>query len=218
VKRVITWIWAAIVGLLLMFTMLFGPFDAIRLGIDKLILTPTTGSYHEPIMTTLTIISGVVGALVTVLLLGTLLVRRVQRRHMDFGGMGVATLSLFALAAVTGLWLPFVHTNEVDVTPGGFAQSSYEIAHTTTITVYNATSGPMTICVGAHSTCTPDSRAPAALNGLHLAAGQAIDVDLTDIADYTLTIATPTPGMSSVDTVMHAVITDCENYPDNPAC
>jgi hypothetical protein len=58
---VITWIWAGIVGLLPTSTMIFGLFDAVRLGIDKLILTPTTGSYHEPIMTTLTVISGVVG-------------------------------------------------------------------------------------------------------------------------------------------------------------
>jgi hypothetical protein len=218
VKRVRTNAWAAGVGILLVFTIFFGVFNAFRLGIDIWVLTPTRGSYHPPISTTLTIISGVVGAVVTLMMVGTIVVRWLRRSPLEVPGPAFAAVGLFALAGVTGLWLPFVHTNEVDVTPSGFAQPSYEIVHTGTVTVYDATQLPVTICTGLRTGCSPDPHAPAALNRLSLKAGQAVDVDLTDIADYTLTIATPAPGMSSVDTVMHAVITYCEDHPDAANC
>jgi hypothetical protein len=218
VKRVAMAVWVPIAIVLLLGTPLFGIFNVFRLIIDKVVLTPTTGTYHEPIMTTFTVISGVVGTLVTVLLLGALAFRRLTRRPLAFPREGIGIAVLFALAGVSGLWLPFVHTNEVDIAPTGFLQPSYELAHTTTVTVYNSTPSPMTLCVGSQSHCTPDPHAPTRFNGLRLAPGQAVEVDLTDIADYSLTIATPTPGMTRLDTVMHSVITYCEDNPYAQNC
>jgi hypothetical protein len=58
-----------VVVVLLLFgigSMVFGVFDFIRLVNHKVTRAPTTGAYHEPVVTALTVGSGVAGVLLTI--------------------------------------------------------------------------------------------------------------------------------------------------------
>jgi cytochrome bd-type quinol oxidase subunit 2 len=157
--------------------MVFGVFDFIRLVNDKVTPTPTTGTYHEPAVTALTVGRGVAGVLLSIGLVAA--ATRVEDSTTAKVITGSLTLSV--LTAVAGLWLPFVHTNEVDIASTGFRQPYYSISREQRMTIYNATSSPMTICVGTRSHCSASPFAPEQFNGagLQLAPGEAVDVGVS---------------------------------------
>jgi hypothetical protein len=226
VKRFLGAILVVVLLLLGIGSLVFGVVDFFRLFSDTVFQTPTTGTYHEPLVTALTVASGVAGVLLTIGLLA------VATKVRDGIGSAFITgcLTLSVMTAVTGLWLPFIHANEVDIASSGFRQPYYSISRRQQVTLYNATAEPITVCVGTRSHCTTTPFAPAQLNGagLRLAAGEAVDISLSggngpendvpmadgDWAAYTVTIATPAPGMTQVDTAIHALYA-CADYADS---
>jgi hypothetical protein len=215
--------------LLALATLGFGVVNFVRLLLAKGSGTETVGSYHEPVSTTLTVASGVVGIVLALLFLVGL--ARVDDDRTS-GRVLAGGLTLAILTAVAGLWLPSVHTNEIDVAPTGFRQAYYTIPRTDDVTLYNATSLPMTLCVGTRSRCQPNAFAPGEFNdGLHLAPGQAVDVKVNtsdreendvpmataDWVAYTVTVATPAGGMTQIDTTIHA-LKGCNDYRDANDC
>jgi hypothetical protein len=186
----------------------------------------TTGGYHDP-MTPWVRASGVIGVVMTLGLV--VLLARVTDSFMVKFLTGCLTVSM--LTAVSGLWLPYLHTDELDIGSAGFDHPYYSMYRDYPVTIYNATSLPMTICVGTGSHCTPAAFAPAQLNGgLQIAPGQAVDVVLggdeaendvpmpiADWAAYTLTIATPSASMTRIDIPIHA-LRGCADFGDPSSC
>ena len=210
-------------------SLVFGVVNLFRLYDRKFFQTPTVGTYHEPVMTALTIASGVVGILLAVLSL--YLLKHVEDGFTSGGVTVLLTLSI--MTAATGLWLPSVHANEIDIADTGLRQPYYIMLRDQRMTIYNATSAPMTVCTGAGSRCVSHAFAPPELNaGLRLAPGQAVDLNVVgggeepekdipmaglDWAAYGVTIATPAPGMTDVDTSIHAEML-CTDFGPSADC
>jgi hypothetical protein len=229
VKRFMTGV-GCVVLLVPLAALAFGVVNFFRLFIAKTSGTETIGSYHEPVSTAVTVGSGVVGGILALLFL-VAAVMRVDDKF--FGRAIVGGLTLSILTAVAGFWLPYVHTNEIDVGPTGFRQPYYMVPRTDQVTIYNATSLPMTLCVGIRSHCQPSRFAPGSLNGagLRLTPGQAVDLVASgsdheendvpmasaDWAAYAITITTPMAGMTQLDTSIHA-LKGCNDYADNSDC
>src|SRR5262249_58182563 len=124
--------------------------------------TATVGTYQEPVMTALTIASGVVGVLLTVLSL--YLLKHVEDGFTSGGVTIMLTLSI--MTAATGLWLPSVHANEIDIADTGLRQPYYIMLRDQTMTIYTATSSPMTLCTGAGSHWVSQPVPPPELNAV----------------------------------------------------
>jgi hypothetical protein len=218
VKKGLQFVLGAVVFVVVMYVLIFSVIDIVRVIFDTTVATPTTGSYHEPIMTTLAVVNGVLTAGAAVALLVSALV---SARRFTSGSEVLVTVVIFVvlgLLSATSLVLPALHDNEIDVTTTGFTQAHYEFSQSWSVTLYNATSAPVTVCTGLQARCTPNSLAPQAfnLNGTTLRPGQALEFSLTQVAVYNLTISTPTPAMTRLDVLINAT-TSCD-FTDGPGC
>jgi hypothetical protein len=117
----------------------------------------------------------------------------------------VVMLVLSVVAAAMCLSLPFIRVAEADITATGFNSDFYEIGPGFDVTLYNATSAPVTVCVGQSSVCDPAATLPPDLvgQGLTLAAGASQWIAFGP-GDYPLTIAGPTLPGARVDTLVRS--------------
>lgn len=201
-------------GMLLMLGAVAGLIDLVIL-IVKLVEHPewTTGSYHQPVLTTLYLYGGTVCALLSIMVI-IALVRGGWRQVA-----ATAMTPIVLAGAVAGLWLPFIHVNEVDVATAGFRQTHYATGTKAHLTFYNATASPVTVCLGSHGTCrTATAAGPLPAEGITLQPGQTAAVTFPDAGSYPLTIVAPAPTMTATDTVVQSSPGFCDQHPDAQTC
>jgi hypothetical protein len=119
----------------------------------------------------------------------------------------VVMLVLSVAAAAVCVSLPFIRVAEADITATGFNNDRYEIGPGFDLTLYNATTAPVTVCVGRASVCDPTATLPSELvgAGLTLPAGASGWIEF-DYGDHWLTIVGPTGPGARIDTVVRAYL------------
>jgi len=121
---------AATLAIFILLAVVFGFVDDFRLVLTLIVHDQwTVGSYLHPVWTPLEVSSGVVCALLVLGFVVGATRARLRReslglRDAQMGGF----LVLLVAGAVSGLWLPFIHYDEADVGPGGFAQDHYVVS------------------------------------------------------------------------------------------
>jgi hypothetical protein len=153
----------------------------------------TPGSYHNPVLATLDVIGAVFCAAFVLAAFVGLFVRGSNRLAL----LGI--IALFGAGMAISGGLLYIHVAEADVAANGFQRPAY--LSVGNLDLYNATTGPVTVCLGSGGTCASGSTGPAALRGagLVLAPGQLVSVWF-DPGTYPLTIASP--GFAAGDTVV----------------
>lgn len=186
---------AGVVGIALLAAILFSFVDDFRLALRLFLINQwVPGSYHDPVWTPLEATSGLICALLVLAVL--LAVIRARRRHetLDLNVSGFPVfLSLLVVGAVSGLALPFIHWEEVDVSERGFATTHYSVPMADSVRFYNSGSAPVTVVAA-------DPQAPEVLKapGLTLRPGQATVIGFPREGTYHLSLV-GTGAMSIVE-------------------
>jgi len=208
----------ATLAIFILLAVVFSFVDDFRLVVALIVYDRwTVGSYVHPVWTPLEVTSGVVCAL---LVLGFAAGATRARLRGESVGLFEAKMGWFPVllvaGAVSGLWLPFIHHDEADVGPGGFAQDHYVISIHDELMFYNPGPLPRTVCLGARGVCATGAEGPDALRapGLTVQPGQTVDVRFPDGA-FGLTVVADVPGR---DAAVEAVTPVCEANPDYSTC
>jgi hypothetical protein len=161
----------------------------------------TGGAQPRPVRDVLAAL-GAASMLVLAGLVITGLARGRERRKLL-----VVMLVLSVVAAAMCVSLPFIRVAEADITATGFNSDRYEIGPGFDVTLYNATTAPVTVCVGQASVCDPAATLPSELVGAGLTlpagAGQWIAFGF---GDHPLTIVRPAGPGVRIDTVVRAYL------------
>jgi hypothetical protein len=191
-----------LVGILLLAGIVLALVDACWFVVDLFgVGFWTGGAQPRPLRDVLAAL-GAVSMLVVAGLVITGLARSRGRRRLL-----VVMLALSVVTAAMCASLPFIRVAEADITATGFNSDRYEIGPGFDLTLYNATSAPVTVCVGAASICDPTATLPPELvgAGLTLAAGAGQWIAF-GFGDHPLTIVRPTGKGVRSDTVVRAYL------------
>jgi hypothetical protein len=205
-------------AIFILLAVVFGFVDDFRLVMALIVHDQwTVGSYLHPVWTPLEVTSGVVCALLVLgFAVGATRARLRRESIALFEAKMGGFLVLLVAGAVSGLWLPFIHYDEADVGPGGFAQDLYVVSVHDDLMFYNPGPAPRTICLGAHGVCAAGGKGPDALRapGLTVQPGQTVDVRFAE-GDFGLTVVADVPGR---DATVEAFTPTCEADPNDAIC